>query len=495
MKNRSQQDGFSVFLRGISVVGAAMLVIPVNLHLLDGTFPGSRTVIPLITFLLVCLGNFMQSIYCAYLGKRATANALYYDVNTFTKYHHTHAIIPLMLAIGISAGVFFLFRPIMEEYLLQEYMEQLYVQNPYATLVKESFVPYLCAFLCFVSQLVGIVIWFYPPVRLATLTTLLWGLGILFIVFGVEVSTKGLSMTGSLERPFTVCLAVFCVCITILYNQSFLENTYKGSVVSVFKPRDRMYNIFLVCILFVVLGIVYGISYIVVNGIYSLVSMIVWVVLYKLLFAKAADDPARQYEYFGMAEEYTRQLEKNNTADYIGLLIGYISVAILVFIGFKTGWFKRAAAGIGRWIMEIFGAILQKRNPAGHPEETFYQNYVDEERKTQNALIREYEKLAEHISSYKEFLQQLSRMPDAGAQLCFAYAVLVRMYAQGNVNLKRSDTPREVEFKVLRAVSGEEIRPITAAFEKIKYAEEEVSMEEASEILKSMCEIIHRYMV
>jgi len=167
----------------------------------------------------------------------------------------------------------------------------------------------------------------------------------------------------------------------------------------------------------------------------------------------------------------------------------------LVFIGIKTGWFKKALAGITHWFMDIFGAILQKRNPAGHPEETFYQNYVDEKRKTQNALIREYEKLAEHVTSYKDFLQQLSRMPDAGAQLCFAYAVLVRMYAQGNVNLKQSDTPREVEFKVLRAVAGEEIRPITAAFEKIKYAEEEVPMEEAAEILKSMCEIIHRYMV
>ena len=489
------QSGFSVFLRGISVLGVTMLVIPVNLLLLEGTFPNSRWIVPLLTILAVFLGNGMQTGYAAWLGKKNTNDALAFDVHTFNRYHYTHAIIPILIAIGFSVALCLLTRQYMQEYLYEVYLEQLYQGNPNAYYVEESLVPYVGAVLWFVSQLAGIIIWFYPPVRLNSVYTLLWAMGILFIEFCLYIFTGGLVTFRYLQGIFVGCLTVFCVCITILYNQGNLESSYRGSVVSIFKTEDRLYNILLVLLLFAAVGVVLLLSYVIVNGIYSLVVTIVWFVLYRILYDGAADDPSRQYEYMEMAERHGERIKGSDTGNYIGLFIGLAAIAVLLFIGIKTGWIKKTFLRLCHWIYEVFGAILQKRNPSGHPEETFYQNYVDEKRKTQNALIREYEKLAEHITSYKEFLQQLSRLPDADAQICFAYVVLVRMYAQGNVNLKRSDTPREVEYKVLRAVSGEEIRPITAAFEKIKYAETEIPVEDASEILKSMCEIIHRYMV
>ena len=489
------QSGFSVFLRGISVLGVTMLVIPVNLLMLEGTFPNSWWIVPLLTIVFVFLGHGMQIVYAAWLGKKNTNDALAFDVHTFNRYQYTHAIIPILIATGLSASLCLLTRQYMQGYLYEVYLEQLYQGNPNAYYVEESLVPYIGAVLCFISQLAGIIIWFYPPLRLNSVYTLLWAMGILFIEFCLYIFTGGLVTYQHLQGVFVGCLTLFCVCITILYNQGNLESSYRGSVVSIFKTEDRLYNMLLVLLLFAALGVVLLLSYVVVNGIYSLVTTIIWFVLYRILYDDAADDPSRQYEYLEMAERHGERIKGSNTGNYIGLFIGIASIAVLLFIGIKTGWIKNTFIRLYLWLYEVFGAILQKRNPAGHPEETFYQNYVDEKRKTQNALIREYEKLAEHVTSYKDFLQQLSRMPDAGAQLCFAYAVLVRMYAQGNVNLKQSDTPREVEFKVLRAVAGEEIRPITAAFEKIKYAEEEVPMEEASEILKSMCEIIHRYMV
>ena len=489
------QKNFSIFLRAVSVLGVTMLVIPVNLLLLAGTFPSSGWIVPLMTVFLVFLGNCMQSVYAAWLGKQSAADAYTYDVHTFNRYHYTHAIIPILIAVGISVLVGVLSHGYMKEYLYEVYLEQLYQNNPNAYYVEESLVPYLGAVLCFTSQLAGIVIWFYPPVRLNTVYTLLWALGILFIEFCLYVFTGGMTAHSNIQTVFVLCLTVFCVCITLLYNQGNLEESYRGSVVSIFNTEDRLYNMFLVVLLFLALGITLLLSFVVVNGIYSLVMTVVWFLLYRILYAGAADNPSKQYEYLEMAEKHGERIQNNGTGNFIGLFIGLAIMAILVFIGFRTGWFKRVFVRLYQWFLEVFGAIMQKRNPAGHPEETFYRNYVDEKRRTQNAMIREYEKMAEHIETYKDFTQHLSRLPDASAQVCFAYAVLVRMYARGNVNLKRSDTPREVEFKVLRAVSGEEIRPITAAFEKIKYAGEELPIEEAAAVLKSMCEIIHRYMV
>ncbi len=489
------QKGFALFMSGISVLGVTMLVIPVNLLLLAGTFPGSQWLVPLLTICFVFSGNCMQRIYAGWLGKRATGDALTYDVNTFKQYHYTHAIIPILIAISISVLLGVLAHRYMPEYLYEVYLEQLYQGNPYAQYVEESLVPYIGAVLCFVSHLAGIIIWFYPPVRLNSIYTLLWALGILFIEFCLYIFTGGLSAQQSLQSIFVGCLTVFCICITVLYNQGNLESSYRGSVVSIFKTEDRLYNIFLVLLMFVVLAVVLGIAYLVVNGLYTLITTIIWFLLYRILYANAADNPSKQYEYLEMAENHGKRLEGSGAGNYVGLLIGLAVLATLLFIGFKTGWIKRKCIELYQWLQEVFGAILQKRNPAGHPEEVFYQNYVDEKRKTQNALIREYEKMAEHIQSYKEFLQHLSHLPDANAQLCFAYAVLVQMYYKGNVNLKKSDTPREVEHKVLRALSGEEIKPITAAFERIKYEQKELPLEEASAILNSMCEIIHRYMV
>lgn len=489
------QNGFSLFLRGISVLGVTMLVIPVNLLLLEGTFPASRWIVPVLTILCVFLGHFMQSLYAFWLGKKSSSDALSADVNTFNRYHYTHAIIPILIAVVLAVLLGAAAHRYMPEYLYEVYLEQLYQGNLNAQYIEESLVPYIGAVLCFVSQLAGIVIWFYPPVRLNSIYTLLWAMGILFVEFCLYVFTGGMSAYQHLQEVFVGCLTVFCICITILYNQGNLESSYRGSVVSIFKPEDRLYNIFLVLLLFAALAVVLLLAFVIVNGIYSLVTTIVWFLLYRILYDSAADNPSKQYEYLEMAEAHGDRIQSSNTGNYIGLLIGLATLAILIFIGFRTGWFKRTFIRLCQWFYEVFGAILQKRNPSGHPEEVFYQNYIDEKRKTQNALIREYKKAAEHIHTYKEFLQHLSKLPDANAQLCFAYAVLVRMYYKGNVNLKKSDTPREVEYKVLRAVSGEEIKPITAAFEMVKYGQKEVPMEEAVVILNSMCEIIRRYMV
>ena len=102
--------------------------------------------------------------------------------------------------------------------------------------------------------------------------------------------------------------------------------------------------------------------------------------------------------------------------------------------------------------------------------------------------------MADTTDSYRLFLTRLGRMRDYGEQLCYAYAVLIRMYKKLNIALKNSDTPREMEKKVKNALSDEEISKITADFESVRYAEREPDDAEAAAILSVICNAVKRYM-
>ena len=103
--------------------------------------------------------------------------------------------------------------------------------------------------------------------------------------------------------------------------------------------------------------------------------------------------------------------------------------------------------------------------------------------------------MAARTDSYKQFLTRLSRLPDAGEQIAYAYTVLVRMYREGSIPLKIADTPREIACKVQNGTTdGEAIRAITVAFETVRYAGDDVDRACAESVLSDMCAIIKRYL-
>ncbi len=495
MKNR-----YSHILQCTTVLGLASLLIPVNQMLLGIPFSAVPYLLPPVTILLVFLGYGMQNLYAHLLGRRNTVDTLSKgDVNTFDRFRRIHAMVPITIALVLSVLLWIFAYTVLPEYLYEVYLEQLYARNTMVTLLlgENSLLPYLVALLAFGCQMGGIVLWFYPPARLNSISTIIWVLSIAFIEFILFVYTGGAATQPHGMGILCGCMVMIAVSLILLYNQANLEQSYRGSVVSLFAGEERRYNLFLVGVLLLAMIMMTLVMYVVLYGFWTVVTSILWFILYRILFTGAGDNPARQYEYIAMAEAHGKQLRENSDGYYVGMLIGIASIVAILVIGIKTGWLKKVWLQLYQWLRDTFGAFLLRRNPAGHPEPEDYrhQNYVDTKRRTQNAFIRDYDAMADRIDNYREFTNALSRLPDATAQLCFAYAVLVRMYGKSTVNLKSSDTPREVQYKVLRAVSGEEIKPITAAFEKIRYAEEEISLEEASAILSSMCEIIHRYMV
>jgi hypothetical protein len=121
-------------------------------------------------------------------------------------------------------------------------------------------------------------------------------------------------------------------------------------------------------------------------------------------------------------------------------------------------------------------------------------NYKDEKKKLQSADIGDFTELADSTDTYKLFLQRLGKLKTYDEQLCYAYVMLIRMYKKMNIPLKLSDTPREMEQKVSRALTENEIQQITKDFESIHYAEVQKNDAEAAAILNNLCATIKRYL-
>ena len=151
------------------------------------------------------------------------------------------------------------------------------------------------------------------------------------------------------------------------------------------------------------------------------------------------------------------------------------------------------------WLREVLdtiliGAGIIKVSFDPNKEEEDSLNYKDEVKKLQNAGIRDYRAMAESTDSYRLFLTRLGRLKTYDEQLCYAYAVLLKMYRKMNVALKTSDTPRQVQGKVERALTQTEIEQITKDFERVRYASEEPDDTEAAVILNNICSTVKRYM-
>ena len=171
-----------------------------------------------------------------------------------------------------------------------------------------------------------------------------------------------------------------------------------------------------------------------------------------------------------------------------------VVAVLLIFIGIKTGLVQKFL----RWLREfidtiLIGSSIIKSSFDPNAEEGTY-NYRDERRKLQNAGIRDFDAMAESTDNYRLFLQRLGRLRTYDEQLCYAYAVLLRMYKKMNIPLKISDTPRENEAKVSHALAVSEIEKITADFEAVRYAGHTPDDAEASRILGDICAVIKRYL-
>ncbi|MBQ3955853.1 MAG: DUF4129 domain-containing protein, partial [Clostridia bacterium] len=223
-----------------------------------------------------------------------------------------------------------------------------------------------------------------------------------------------------------------------------------------------------------------------------------FIILFRLFHGEeGGGELGKNYEYYD-SDEASNMMRRNVMSPENQYIVAVFFLTILaaglIVLAWRTGLLKKFWIWLREFIDTVLIGIGIFKISIDPNEDDVAYNYKDEKRKIQKAGIRDLESLAADTDSYRLFMTRLSRLKTYDEQLCFAYAVLLKLYKQMNIPLKHSDTPREVEKKVFRALSEAEISKITADFESIRYAEHEPEDAEAAAILSNICGAVKRYM-
>lgn len=494
---------FEKVLGLIVLLAASMLTVPVALMLFTNqtrsVFTGAERVMPVFSVAATFFGYFIQSVFAKMTGKVSSHDGYVVDgKNTLLHFHVKHAVIPITIYILISIPLFLLSNAVFQ--ILYDNGQMEYISVVYGLSV---------ALLFLFSAIIGCVIWFYPIERLTNINILI-GAGVLFyaeMFFATLIVAPLFSMGfGVLTHPTVTTVIgppfiIFTICILVIFNQNNMQRKFRGSVVSVITPSARMYNLFLVFMLLLILVLMVLLVYIVISAISLILYAIVFVFAYQIFYNKPVDEYDYNADYVD-SEAVSNNFQRNVMSPENQYLLAVFFLLILsvaaIFLLASTGRLRLIIERIRTWFRDLLDSFLIGRDifkNAGDRElsDEIY-NYKDEKKQLQNASIRDYRNLAEQTDTYKLFMLRLGRLKSYDEQLCYAYAVLLKMYKKINISLKTSDTPREVENKVRRSLTPEEIRKITDDFERIRYAEEEVSDIEATSILNNICAVIKRYM-
>lgn len=481
----------------VALAAVAMLTVPLFLIFLGGTIPYSGPILSAFAILSACTGYGLQWAFAHLTGKTASRDG-YDDPSrgVLGRFRFTYAFVPLLICLLLAVGVFFLYNAV----VMRMYVDAVFLEN--GLFVHYTILyPVCAAALFFAAALAGCVVWFYPVERLTSLY-LLMGACVLFFLESVFLSVTAratqMNAGGFVSVNLGIPFAVFFLCVLVIYNQSNLQKKYRGSVVSVITASERRYNLFLVLLVTLAFGAVLGVVYVMLKGLTVLLRMLLFVILYHLFHGEEGGGPlGKNYEYYDSddASNYLRRDVMSPENQYlVAVLFLIIFAAALLFLAWRTGVLKKIWQKLRDFIETVLIGIGIFRVSFDPNETEGIYNYKDEKKQIQKARIRDYHEMAEDTDSYRVFMTRLGKLKTYDEQLCYAYAVLIRMYKKLNISLRHSDTPREMEKKVRNALSDEEISRITADFEAVRYAEREPDDAEAAAILDTICNAVKRYM-
>ena len=481
----------------VALAAVAMLTVPLFLIFLGGTIPYSGPILSAFAVLSTAAGYGLQWGFAHLTGKTASKDG--YDDPTrgvLGRFRLAYAIVPLLVCLLLSVGVFFLYNAV----IMRMYVKAVFLEN--GLFVHYTILYPICAaVLFFVAALAGCIVWFYPVERLTSLY-LLMGACVVFFLESVFLSVTAratqIDSAGFVSVNLGVPFAIFFLCVLVIYNQSNLQKKYRGSVVSVITSSERRFNLLLVLLVTAAFAVALGIVYVMFMGIAILLRMLLFVVLYHLFHGSEGGGPlGKNYEYYDSddASNYLRRDVMSPENQYL-LAVFFLIVfaAALLLLVWKTGLLRKIWVKIREFLETVLIGIGIFHSSFDPNETDGIYNYKDEKRQIQKAGIRDYHEMAEDTDSYRAFMTRLGKLRSYDEQLCYAYAVLIRMYKKMNISIKHSDTPRETEKKVKNALSDAEISKITADFEAVRYAERDPGEAEAAEILSTICNAVKRYM-
>ncbi len=356
-----------------------------------------------------------------------------------------------------------------------------------------SVAPFLMTAIVMVFLIAGAVIWFYPYERFALLRFPVICMPIFMIAFALSFQLgDGAGISTAL------CLFGFIVSMMILLNQGNISRRYgRADRISFMTGRSRGYNIAMTSLLFPLLLIVDGVTYVIIGGVTVLGR------IGMLVFFRATNAQSDNYHFtadnVGSFMFGTNPGEKAvySTSFTLFLLIGTL---VLLFLAMRrSSWIvtflreiKRFFERFIEFILSIFEVDFFKR----YSEDEEYEvcNFKDEEKLHQRAVINPYVKKAEATKTYRDFVIKLNGFKYDDEKLQFAYTTLITQLYRAGKFIKRSDTPHQIAQKLGSDPNYRGIDGITEAFELVAYADRDLSPDRTDRALATLCGLLRRHL-
>ncbi len=486
MGNRSKigEETFDAACHALEFLAAGCVLAPLVQILIQ--IPGYGALPPFLTLLLLLLGFGLQSLYASIIRRPRERDRYAASFDGAPAVRLLEAIVPVLIA----AGAAYLARLGMDRLLWWMFQHSVIFEYDPASLF-----PYMAALGVFLPLLCGILLWFFPPERFANAHSFLpvFAAGIVITLF-----LAAFVHTRAFTALCTACCFLFVVSTLLVFNQTHISRTYRGSQVSVLTPSARIFNAQMVAGMIGVILLATALFYIVISGVTTLVRAVVLVALYKLFQQEETLDEIGMDDPDLAAGRMEKMIYGDSVATkvffYIFILLAAGAGLWMVFGRRGRGraivdWLRRLIADIVAFCSTAFWAMT---HALLDEEEVEILNYKDEETKLQDAAIRAYSAVAGREDSYAAFLSRLNALATTEEKMSFAYRTMLRVYRGLHVPLRTSDTPREAAEKIRRSAVTD-IDGITEALELVMYAEQDVGAR-GSDAIAAMCAVIKKHM-
>jgi hypothetical protein len=432
---------------------------------------------------LFALGYAVQALFGAVTGiKRGSATQAYEKLAQYFRFAEAALPLTLCAVAGIAATN-----------AVSGYMRMRYETGIDHLYDKWSVIPFAAGIICAAFIAVGVVSWFYPYSRLISMRSM-------FACFVLVLADFALNIAFGLTQDFLVaCAALFILFSAVVMNQSHIVGVINATGTGVVTPRVRFYNLLAVGIVCILVAAAMPIILTVLVGLAVLGKMILFFIL-RGIFGVSEETQYEQAEvqgsefgasmFGGIGDLGGASVAKNYFTIFMILLLAVLLFLILIR---RKNLFKVIYNFINNLfanIMDFLANIFEFNRFS--TEKFALSDYRDVETKTDKKAIREFTAAIRPARSYREFERRLESILEARARLMFAYNELVRCWSEKNIGLNISDTPAEIEQKVLAAVSGTDAEVITRAFETVKYAERDLPGSESTRLVAAMCAQIKR---
>lgn len=359
---------------------------------------------------------------------------------------------------------------------------------------RASALPLFVGILTVLFLAAGVIAWFYPPGYIVSLHTA-------FVYLVIFLSDYGLNIVFQVSQKFlAACFAGFLLCAIVVANQTHIVTVINTAGTGIVTPRVRYYNLISVGLLALFAVLTVPVVLAVFIGLAVLVKMLLFFILRERYISPEEQmlmDAGEQAAVFGKTvygfEEINQSLAKL-------LFLVFIFIAIGTMAFFIISRYRNILQTIINFIDALFANLLEflanlfEFNKFS-TEKFILSDYRDVETKIDKSAVREYtgKKPQQTARSYRDFLRKLESIADSRERLAFAYAELVRCWDKKyGIRLKSSDTPAEIERKILEVSADTAAEPITRAFEYVKYAERYLPESESAKLIDAMCAQIKR---